>query len=92
MERLYERIRRAVREERVVFTVHADERLWERKVERWHLLESFESGAIIQAHRGRRTEAKVLVQQVLPSGEEVIAVWTYVRSIECAKLITVYFE
>ena len=92
MDRLFERIRRAVREERIVFTVHADNRLHERNVERWHLIESFETGHVIQSHRSARPDPKLVVEQMIPSGETVIAVWGYVKSIRKAKLITVYFE
>jgi hypothetical protein len=56
------------------------------------MIESFEAGDLLKAQPRAKPNPKILVQQNLPDGQDVIAVWAHLRSIRSAKLVTVYFE
>ena len=91
MDRLYKLIHQAVESERIVFTVHADNRLLERRICRWQLIEGLAEGEVIQSHSSSKGNPKLVVRQTLPSGEDVVTVWGFLKSTRQARLITVYF-
>jgi hypothetical protein len=92
MSDLYDELRRAIEEDRIVFSIHADNQLASRGVERWQAVAGVHEGRVVMTNPGARPNPKVVVRQLLPDGSEVFAVWAYVRSIGCAKLVTVFFE
>ncbi len=92
MKSPYDKIKAAIDREKIVFSIHADNRLRERGVVRWQIVEGFTLGELIQSHPASQPDPKILVKQLLADGSEVIAVWVFVESIRCAKLVTVYFE
>jgi hypothetical protein len=92
MKSLYDKIKQAISREKVVFSLHADNRLRERGVVRWQVVEGFALGELVGSHPANQPDPKILVRQTLADGSEVMAVWAFVESIRSAKLITVYFE
>lgn len=92
MRSLHDKIAAAIRRGRVVLSIHADNRLHERQIVRWQVVEGFEAGEVIQSHATTKPNPSVLVRQVLADGTHVVAVWAYVESIRSAKLVTVYSE
>ena len=92
MGRWYERIRKAIKEERVVFSLHAENQLASRGVVRWQAVAGFEEAQLVSERPEAKPNPKIQVRQSLPDGTDVLAVWSYVRSIRTAKLVTLYFE
>jgi hypothetical protein len=91
MGELAERIRRAARENRYLFSDHADNMLRERGIMHWQMLESLEHGTILTERPSTRPNPTVEVEQILADGTPVKAVWAYVRALDSAKLVTVHF-
>ena len=92
MGRWYDRISLAVKEDRVVFSLHAENQLASREILRWQAVAGFEQGALIAERLQATPNPKIEMRQPLPDGTDVIAIWSYVRSIRAAKLVTLYFE
>jgi hypothetical protein len=90
--RLHERILEAIQEDRLVFSLHAENQLSSRGVLRWQAVAGFWDGRLASEHPRARPNPKILMHQMLPDGTEVVAVWAYVASIDRAKLVTLYFE
>ena len=91
MHRLEARIRNAIAEGRWSFTDHADERIAERGIESWQIIEGVDEGETILIDPMAKPNPKMLIRQMLPDGAAVVAVWAFVKSINSAALITVYF-
>ena len=91
MESVFEKISRAIVEGRVTFTDHADDRLAERHIEAWQVVDGFDSAKLIEVDPKAKPNPKVVTRQALADGTPVIAVWAFVKSIDSATLITVYY-
>ena len=89
--KLFERIQQAVREERYIFSDHADNRLRERGIPHWQIIEGVEHGRLLRQRPAARPNPVIEVEQLLPDGGRVRAVWAYVESVEFATLVTVHF-
>lgn len=89
--RLFETIRSLVLAGRYLVGQHAAERLEERGILEWQVVDGIERGVVL----GERADAKpnpvVEVQQSLADGTEVKAVWSHMVSVDIAKLVTVHF-
>jgi hypothetical protein len=92
VDRLHQEIRRAIDEDRIVFSVHADNQLVSRKVPRWQAVSGFSSAEFVAAYPKAKPYPKITMRQILADGTPVIAIWSYVRSIRSAKLVTLFFE
>jgi len=90
--RLYEKIRRAIAEDRLVFSLHAENRLSSRGVVRWQAVAGFMEAELAGEYPQARPNPKILMRQTLPDGAEIMAVWAYVESLEAAKLVTLYYR
>jgi hypothetical protein len=90
--KVYERILEGIREDRLVFSLHAENQLSSRGVLRWQAVAGFWDGRLASEDPRARPNPKILMRQMLPDGTEVVAVWAYVESIDRAKLVTLYFE
>lgn len=75
-----------------MYALHAENQLAARGVPRWQPAAGFEDGELISEHPDAKPNPKVLVRQLLPDGSRAVAVWSYIRSISRAKLVTFYFE
>ena len=88
---LFETIRRLVRNERYIVGQHAIERLDERRILEWQLVAGIEHGKLIVERPHAAPNSAVEVHQRLADGTAVKAVWSHVRSVDVAKLVTVHF-
>ncbi len=88
---LFDRVRRAVREDRYFFSDHADNMLRERRIIHWQIVNGVEDARILSERPETRPNPTVEVEQILPDGVPVKAVWAYVRALDFAKLVTVHF-
>jgi hypothetical protein len=91
MGELFEQVRRAAREGRYVFSVHADDRLRERGIMHWQIVQGVEDGRLLAERPRAKPNPAVEVEQVLANGVAVKAVWAYLRAMDLAKLVTVHF-
>ena len=91
MGRLHERIRRAVREARYLFSDHADNALRERGVTHWQIIDGVETSRLLSERPQTKPNPTVELEQLLPDGAACKAVWAHVSALDVAKLVTVHF-
>jgi len=91
MAGLFERIRAAVIAERYIIGVHAAERLDEREIPDWQVVEGIATGLTICERPADWPNPIVEVEQLLPDGTRVKAVWAWVAYHQVAKLVTVHY-
>ena len=91
MGRLFETIRALGADGRYVVGQHAAERLEERGVLEWQVVDGIEDGSLIAERRDDPPHPAVEIRQLLADGTEVKAVWSYIIAADVAKLVTVHF-
>lgn len=91
MARLFEQIRSLVVAGRYVIGEHASDRLDERGILEWQVVDGVESGELLAEHPKDRPNPSVEVRQLLADGTNVKTVWSYLASADVAKLVTVHF-
>ena len=91
MDALFDKIARAVAENRVVFSVHADNQLTSRDLVRWQIVSGFAEGEHVASLPQARPNPKIIMKQMLPDGSDVFVVWSYLQSIDRAKVVTALF-
>jgi hypothetical protein len=91
MESLFEQIRLAVHEDRFIVSNHADDRLRERKMKLWQIVEGTDSARFISENTTASPNPTVVLEQLLPDGTAVHVVWAWIARRQIAKLVTVYF-
>jgi hypothetical protein len=91
MGKYYEKIRKAVREDRFVVSFHADERCEERGVSPWQLVVGLENSVLLRERPRSKPNPSVVVQSSLADGSDVEVIWAWLDDTQRAKLVTVYF-
>ena len=91
MGQLLEDVRRAVRVGRYVFSDHADNMLRERGIMHWQVVEDVEQAQLLSERSGTTPNPTVELEQMLPDGTSVKAVWAFIEALDLAKLVTVHF-
>jgi hypothetical protein len=91
MARLFETIRALVATDRYVVGQHAVERLEERGVLEWQVVDGLDHGSLLLERPDATPNPAAEVRQSLADGTEVKAVWSYIVSAGVAKLVTVHF-
>lgn len=89
--RLFDTIRALVLADRYLVGQHAAERLEERGILEWQVVDGIESGSLMHEDSSARPNPVVALQQTLADGTEVKAVWSHLKSVDVAKLVTVHF-
>jgi hypothetical protein len=92
MGALADKIRQAVRAERYVFGLHADERLRERRIMGWQIVDGLDSAKLIREKLTKGSNPTAEFQQYLADGTPVKSVWAWISSQRIAKLVTVHFD
>ena len=90
MASLFDEIRIAVREERYVVGVHANERLRERRIMGWQVIDGIDGGELLAERPDSEPHPTVELRQVLADGSAVKVVWAWMARDRVAKLVTVY--
>jgi len=90
MAKLFDAIREAVREDRVIIGLHADDRLRERCIMGWQIIEGLQQGRLVNVRPDDQPNPIIEVEQVLANGEKVKAVWAWLAYNRVAKLVTVH--
>ncbi|HET6251836.1 MAG TPA: DUF4258 domain-containing protein [Tepidisphaeraceae bacterium] len=91
MGALFKKIRECVNNGRYVVGQHAAERLEERGILEWQVVDGIEDGALLVERPGATPNPIAEINQFLADGSEVKAVWSYMISVDTAKLVTVHF-
>ncbi len=88
---LFETIRALVLTGRYVVGQHAAERLEERGILEWQVVDGIEHGQCLVERPDARPHPAVDVSQQLADGTAIKAVWSHLISVDIAKLVTVHF-
>ena len=91
MHPLLQTIRDAVEWDAIVTSNHADDRLRERRVELWQILNGIDDAQPISSRPNDLPNPSVLVRQTLADGTPVTVVWAWVESARLAMLVPEYF-
>jgi hypothetical protein len=91
MGSLFDSIRLAVAEERYVLSIHAVEKLRERRIEEWQAASGLADGRLLSERPGDTPNPSVEVEQTLPDGTPVKAVWAWLTLSRLARLVTIHF-
>ena len=91
MGKPFDDVRRAVRDGRYIFGDHADNMLRERGIMHWQVVEGVEQARLLSQRPSTKPNPTVELEQMLPDGVSVKAVWAHVEALDVAKLVTVHF-
>ena len=91
MPTLFDTIRQLVVEGRYLVGQHAAERLDERNILEWQMVEGIEHAELIVENPDDQPNPSIEVQETLPDGTPVKVIWSHIASINIAKLVTVHF-
>ena len=91
MGQLFDSIRQMVAEGKYVVGQHASERLEERGIIEWQVVAGLEDGQLLTERPDAIPNPSIEVQESLPDGTDVKAVWSHLRQSGVAKLVTVHF-
>jgi hypothetical protein len=91
MGALFDHIRDAVARDRYVFSDHADNMLRERGVMHWQVVAGVDAARVLSERPQTQPNPTVELEQTLPDGTAVKAVWAYLAALDLAKLVTVHF-
>ena len=91
MSQLFETIRQLVSEDRYIVGKHASERLEERGILEWQAVMGLQDGTLLEERPDDVPNPAIEVEQLLPDGTEFKAVWSILRRLQVAKLVTVHF-
>jgi hypothetical protein len=92
MGKLFDEIRAAVREDRWLVSWHADERCEERGAAIWQVVAEIEHAELVEERPHAKPNPSVRVREILASGREIEAVWSWLAESRRAKLVTVYYR
>jgi hypothetical protein len=91
MGRLFDQIRAAVAADRYVIGNHADDRLRERGVMAWQVIDGLRTGRLIAERPADQPNPVTEVSQALADGTPIKAVWSLIVAHDTAKLVTIHF-
>jgi hypothetical protein len=92
LPQLFDSIRNLVLSGRYIVGQHAVERLEERNILEWQIVDGFEHCELLTERATDLSHPAVEVRQTLPDGTQIKVVWSYLRHVDIAKLVTVYYE
>ncbi|MGD1278000.1 MAG: hypothetical protein ABR964_12360 [Tepidisphaeraceae bacterium] len=91
MGALADNIREAVRNERYVFTVHANQMLRKRRMVAWQVIAGLDAAKLARERPDAAPNPVVEFDQVLADGTPCKAIWAWISRVRIAKLVTVHF-
>jgi hypothetical protein len=91
MGQLFNTIRKLASENRYLIGLHALERLDERQIMEWQVVAGLQNGILILERPEAIPNPIVEVQEMLPDGTEIKAVWSCLPQSNVAKLVTVHY-
>jgi hypothetical protein len=91
MGTLFTRIKAAVADGRYVVSVHAAEQLRERGIPEWQTVLGLETGRLLSERPDDTPNPSIEVQQWLPDGTPIMAIWAWLSQSRLARLVTVHY-
>jgi hypothetical protein len=91
MGRLFEKIREHVKEGRYVVGAHASERLDERGILEWQVIDGVDAAKLLQERTDAEPNPVVELEQLLADGTPVKVVWSLLKPLDIVKLVTVHY-
>ena len=91
MGKLLDTIRSLVVTGRYVVSVHASERLDEREMLEWQVVDGITSATLREERPDDLPNPSIVLEQILPDGTIIVAVWSHIILGDFAKLVTIYF-
>ena len=91
MGRLHQTIRDLAARGDYAFGFHARQRLRERHILHWQVVEGLSTGVLLAERPSTLPNPSIEVEQILPDGTIYKAVWAHLAATEVAKLVTVHF-
>ncbi len=91
MSHLFDRIRAAVEAGRYVITLHAAQRLRERRVPQWQAISGLRDATLLLERPRARPNPCIEVEQWLADGTPVKAVWAWLPYDQAAQLVTLHY-
>lgn len=91
MGQLFDTIRGAVLSGQYLIGLHAAERLDERGIPDWQIVEGIDTGKMVLERPKDVPNPAVEVEQLLPGGTVVKVVWSWLAYHSIAKLVTVHY-
>jgi hypothetical protein len=91
MGALFDTIRQRVMNGRYIIGQHAIERLDERGILEWQVVDGIEHGRLLLERPADLPNPAIEALQILADGAEIKAVWSYIIASDIAKLVTVHF-
>jgi hypothetical protein len=88
---LFDTIRLRVTEGRYIVGQHAAERLEERGVLEWQVVDGIVNARLLSERPNDRPNPSIEVEEVLADGTPLMVVWSYIVLDDIAKLVTVHF-
>lgn len=92
MGRLHDRIVKAIAEDRVIVSWHADEQCEERGISAWQLIAGARSASLIRERPRSKPNPSIVLLQELLDGSRVETVWAWLVTSGRAKLVTAYWK
>lgn len=74
-----------------MLSVHAVERLRERRILEWQVAAGLAEGTLVAERPNTLPNPTVEVDQRLPDGTPILAVWAWLPTSRVARLVTVHF-
>jgi phosphoribosylformimino-5-aminoimidazole carboxamide ribonucleotide (ProFAR) isomerase len=90
-QELFDAIREAVQQERYEVSIHADNRIEERRMTEWQIVTGVSAARLLKTRLHDRPWPSILLSETLPDGTEVYAKWSYRPRDRMARLVTIYY-
>lgn len=74
MARLYDKIKGAVENDRLLISWHADEKCEERGITAWQVVAGFAQADVVKDRPRSKPNPSVVLNQILEDGSEIIAI------------------
>ena len=84
-------ISNSVREGRYVIGLHASERLEERGIMEWQVIDAMADAVVLREQPDGVPNATANFELLLPDGTAGVAVWAWLPKSRLAKLVTVFY-
>jgi hypothetical protein len=91
MGALADQIRQAVRQDRFIFSAHADDRLRDRRIMGWQVIAGIDTASLLAEFPDAHPNPTAEFECMLADGASCKAVWSWIAAGQTAKLVTVHF-
>jgi hypothetical protein len=91
MPQLFQIIQDLIAKGQYIIGQHASERMEERGIMEWQVVDGFRDCVLLLERPQDKPFPSIEVEESLPDGTEVKAVWSHLSNSDVAKLVTVHY-